>query len=176
MTHGFQDETCQSVSRGESRQRRQTAEIDARWTAGSARRTPIEVGQIYLLTTRCSSARWSVPEHQTAPVGRWGTTGPELHLRPPQPGHPTRRHGHDLHRGTRCGRSGDGRQRMAGRHLFAVLPRCPAVEIGMHALFNSVLVPRRYPSHVALGPPGSIRRGRRTRCRCPRVRRSVRQP
>ena len=47
---------------------------------------------------------------------------------------------------------------MAGRHLFAVLPRCPAVRDRDACAVQAVLVPRRYPSHVAPETPGRFTR------------------
>ena len=63
------------------------AAIDAYWRAANY----LSVGQIYLLDNPLLREPLTLEHIKPRLLGHWGTTpGPQLHLRPPQPGHQAR--------------------------------------------------------------------------------------
>ena len=93
--------------------------MDAYWRAANY----LSVGQIYLYDNPLLKKPLARRAHQAAaarPLGHHA--GPELHLRPPEPGHQGARPRHDLRHRPRPRRPGAGRQRLPGGHLQRGLP------------------------------------------------------
>ena len=129
-------------------------------------------------TTRCCASRCE-PEHvKPRLLGHWGTTpGPQLHLRPPEPGHPGLGPGRHLRHRSRPRRPGDRRQRLPGGHLHRGLPEHHARRRGHAQAVPPVLLPRRHPQPRGAGDARLDPRGRRAGL-LPgaRLRRRLRQP
>ena len=130
--------------------------MDAYWRAANY----LSVGQIYLLDNPLLKEPLAARAHQAAaarPLGHHA--GPELPLRPPQPGHQARRPEHDLHHRPRARRAGAGGQRLPGGTYSEVYPNIGQDEEGMKRLFKQFSFPGGIPSHVAPETPGTIHEG-----------------
>ena len=116
--------------------------IDAYWRAANY----LSVGQIYLLANPLLREPLA-PEHvKPRLLGHWGTTpGPQLHLRPHEPGHPELGPRRDLRHGSRARRPRDGRERVPRGHLQRGLPEHHPRRRGHAQAVPPVLVPGRHP-------------------------------
>ena len=113
--------------------------IDAYWRAANY----LSVGQIYLLDNPLLREPLQ-PEHvKPRLLGHWGTTpGPELHLRPPEPGHPARDLDAIYITGPGHGGPGDRRERLPRGDVHRDLPRDHARRGGHAAAVPPVLASR----------------------------------
>ena len=149
--------------------------IDAYWRAANY----LSVGQIYLLDNPLLREPLR-PEHiKPRLLGHWGTTpGPELPLRPPEPGDPRPRPGHDLRHRARPRRARAWSPTPTSRAPTArSTPTSPRTTTGMRRLFRQFSFPGGIPSHVAPETPGSIHEGGELGLLAvARLRRGVRQP
>ncbi len=132
-------------------------QIDAYWRAANY----LSVGQIYLLDNPLLREPLA-PEHcKPRLLGHWGTTpGPQLHLRPHEPGHPELGPRRDLRHRARARRPGDRRERLPRGHLQRGLPEHHAGRRRHAQALPPVLVPGRHPQP---------RRARRRRARSTRA-------
>ena len=129
-------------------------------------------------TTRSCASR-SRPEHvKPRLLGHWGTTpGPQLHLRPHEPGDPELGPRRDLRHRARARRPGDRRQRLPRGDLQRGLPEHHPRRRGDAQAVPPVLVPGRHPQPRRARDAGLHPRGRRARLRAlARLRRGLRQP
>jgi xylulose-5-phosphate/fructose-6-phosphate phosphoketolase len=129
--------------------------IDAYWRAANY----LSVGQIYLYDNpllRTPSPRSTSSRGCSATGARPGT---ELHLRPPEPGHPQVRPQRALRHGPGPRRPRPRRERLPRGHLQRGLPERPAGRGGDARLFKQFSFPGGIPSHVAPETPGSIHEG-----------------
>ncbi len=162
----------ESVDRRRPR-RRGTRQIDRWWRAANY----LSVGQIYLLDNPLLRTPLSRDDVKPRLLGHWGTTpGPELPLRPPQPGDQGARTVDDLRHRARPRRSRPGRQRLPRRHLHArstpTSPRTPRACAGCSGSSPSPAASRRTsrPRHPA---PSTRAANSATRSRTPTARRST---
>ena len=131
--------------------------IDAYWRAANY----LSVGQIYLYDNPLLRKPLHQGAHQAAPARTLGHhAGPQLHLRPPQPGHQEARPRRDLHRRPRSRRARAWWPTPTSRARTArSIPTSPQDEEGMKRLFTQFSFPGGIPSHVAPETPGSIHEG-----------------
>ena len=141
--------------------------LDAYWRAANY----LSVGQIYLLDNPLLREPLRARARQAAPARPLGHhAGPELRLRPPQPGHPRARPRRDLRHRPRPRRPGAGRQHLAGGHATARSTRASTQDEDGHApAVPAVLLPRRHPQPRRAGDAGLDPRGRRARLRAGRT-------
>ena len=131
--------------------------IDAYWRAANY----LSVGQIYLLDNPLLREPLRAGARQAAPARPLGDdAGPELHLRPPEPGHQART---DLTRSTSPAPATAGRgwwpTPISKGTYSEVYPHIGKDEDGLRRLFRQFSFPGGIPSHVAPETPGSIHEG-----------------
>ena len=148
--------------------------LDRWWRAANY----LSVGQIYLMDNPLLREPLRAGARQAAaarPLGH--DAGPDLHLRPPQPGDHGARPGDDLHHRPRPRRPGRGGRVVPRGHLLRGLPRRRPRRARPAPAVHAVLLPRRHPEPRRAGDARLDPRGRRARLRAlARVRRRVRQP
>ena len=154
---------------------RRGAAQDARLLAGRqlpVRRPDLPDGQPAPEGAAAAQARQAAPAR---PLGHH--VGPELPLRPPEPGHQEVRPEHALHLRPRARRAGPGGQRLPGGDLQRGLPQHRPGRGGPEAAVHPVLVPRRHPQPRRPGDARLDPRGRRAGLRpVARLRGGLRQP
>ena len=138
----------------------------------------LSVGQIYLMDNPLLKEPLQLKHVKPRLLGHWGTTsGPELPLRSPEPGHQGVRPEHALHLRPGARRAGAGGQRLPGRDLQRGLPQHRPGRGGPEAALHAVLVPRRHPQPRRPGDARLDPRRRRAGLRpVARLRRGLRQP
>ena len=120
----------------------------------------LSVGQIYLMDNPLLKEPLTAQARQAAPARPLGNhAGPELPLRPPEPGHQGVRPEHALH--LRPGHGGPAL--VANAYLEGtyseVYPNIGQDEARLKRLFKQFSFPGGIPSHVAPETPGSIHEG-----------------
>ena len=130
--------------------------VDAWWRAANY----LTVGQIYLLTTRCSTARSTRDDIKPRLLGHWGTS-PALSLVYAHLNRVIRRDDRDLL--YVCGPGHGGPAMVANTWLDStyseLFPQVPLDRDGMQELFRQFSFPGGIPSHAAPETPGSINEG-----------------
>ena len=149
--------------------------IDAYWRAANY----LSVGQIYLLDNPLLREPLRARARQAAtarPLGHDARA--QLHLRPPEPGHPQLGPRRDLRHRARATAARPRSPTPTSRAPTARSTRTsPATRTGLRAAVPPVLVPGRHPLPRRPGDARLDPRGRRARLRpLPRLRRRLRQP